>query len=93
MLIKGPAQQLADYMVKMCVKYHHSEWVMGLEFELWNEAIGYQDLLRPDEAAELMKLAEWCDGWVIMNYVAGKETLEFLPLTDWKIKFEKEKPF
>ncbi len=91
-LIKGPAQNLADYMIKLSLKHHNTEWAMGLEFELWNEMLGDQDILSSAEINELKELSKWCGGWITMTFVSGKETLEFMLLDDWKIKFKNENP-
>jgi len=93
MLLKGPAQQLADFMVKLSLKYHQKEWVFGLEYELWQEVIGDPDLLSAAEVDKLKETAEWCKGWIIMSYGSGKENLEFVNLDDWKKKYRENKPF
>lgn len=92
-LVKGPAQQLADYMIRLSREYYHSEWAMGLEYELWNEINGGQDLLTDGEVAELLDLSRWCKGWVSMKYSSGGETLEFMLLDDWLTKFKENNPF
>lgn len=93
MRLKGPAQQLADLMIKLSMKYHHQEWAFGLEFELWNEISVGQDLLTDEEITKLAEMANWCNGWITMAYGGGTENLEFLLLEDWKEKYQKEKPF
>lgn len=93
MLLKGPAQQLADFMIQMSLKYHNEEWTFGLEYELWNEVTGEQDLLSDQEIAKLKELSDWCNGWVIMSLGGGTENLKFLMLNDWEEKYQNEKPF
>jgi hypothetical protein len=93
MLLKGPAQQLADLMIKLCVKYHAKEWVFGWEFELWNEISGNQDMLSATEVTKLKETSDWCKGWIVMTYSGGNESLTFLDLADWKKKYRAEKPF
>ncbi len=93
MLLKGPAQQLAEYMIKLSIKHHTDEWTFGLEYELWNEITGNQDLLSDSEISKLQELSKWCGGWIIMSHGAGTENLTFLQLDDWKIEYEKNKPF
>jgi hypothetical protein len=62
MLIKGSAQQLVEYMVKLSQKHYGQEWAYGLEYELWNEVTGNQDLLSDEEINKLAEISEWCDG-------------------------------
>lgn len=93
MLLKGPAQQLADFMVKLSQKYHLKEWEFGWEFELWNEINGNQDLISDEEVTKLKELSDWCKGWIKMAYEGDNESLTFLLLNDWLDKFEKESPF
>ncbi len=91
--VKGPAQKLADYMIKMSLEHHSSEWAMGLEYELWNEIAGDQDLLSSEQITELTELAEWTGGWITMKYSPSGDTLEFLLIEDWKVKFKENRPF
>ena len=94
MLVKGPAQQLAELMINLSIKHYNQEWAFGLEYELWNEITGNQDLLSDNEIQKLHETAEWCGGWIVMAYGGeGKENLEFIELDDWKIKYRKNKPF
>ena len=93
MILKGPAQQLADLMIKLSAKYHNKEWAFGLEYELWNEITGGQDILSDDEVAKLEETAKWCGGWIFMAYGGGTENLKFLMLDEWENKYQKEKPF
>ncbi len=93
MLLKGPAQQLADLMIKMSLKYHSKEWEFGLEFELWKEMTEDQDLLTDEEISKLAETSKWCKGWITMAYKNGKEGLEYLLLDDWEEKYRKESPF
>ncbi len=93
MLLKGPAQQLADMMIKLSTKYHNEEWIFGLEYELWSEINGGQDILTDAEIDKLAEIAKWCDGWIFMAYGGGTENLEFLLLEDWEKKYRQEKPF
>ncbi len=86
--IKGPAQKLADFMVKMSLEHYGSEWTMGLEYELWNEVNGNQDLLTDKQVGELKDLTEWTRGWVSMKYDSSGDRLEFLLLDDRKKKFK-----
>lgn len=92
MLVKGAAQQLADYMIKLSLKHYTKEWAFGLEYELWNEITGNQDILSDAEVERLVDLSNWCEGWITMSYAGGKENLEFLYLKEWERKFEKESP-
>ena len=92
-LLKGPAQQLADLMIKLSLKYHSQEWAFGLEYELWNEVNGGQDLLNDQEIESLKETSRWCNGWITMAYSGGEESLTYLLLDDWKLKYEKENPF
>ncbi|MBU2512627.1 hypothetical protein KJ966_14925 [bacterium] len=93
MLLKGPAQQLADLMIKLSLKHYNKEWEFGLEFELWNEISGNQDLLSDAEVEKLKETSKWCGGWIYMSYSGGSETLEFIDLKDWKKKYREDKPF
>lgn len=93
MQVKGPAQQLADFMIKLSIKHYNTEWNFGFEYELWNEITGNQDILSAEEVSKLQEISEWCDGWIAMSYKNGKENLEFLSLDDWKVKYVKQKPF
>ncbi|MCG8339589.1 MAG: hypothetical protein MJE63_34200 [Proteobacteria bacterium] len=93
MLLKGPAQQLADLMIKLSQKYHNQEWAFGLEFELWREVVEEQDILTDDEINKLDEMSKWCKGWITMAFKDGEEGLEFLLLEDWEEKYQKEKPF
>mgnify|MGYP001555868133 CR=1 FL=1 len=93
MLLKGPAQQLADFMIQMSLKYHNEEWAFGLEYELWNEVTGAPDLLTDQEVSKLKEFADWCDGWIFMSFGGGTENLKFILLNEWKEKYQKEKPF
>lgn len=93
MLLKGPAQQLADLMINLSLKYYNEEWAFGLEYELWREITEEQDLLSDEEITNLKDTSKWCDGWIFMAYGGGTENLEFLLIKDWKIKYQKEKPF
>ena len=34
MLLKGPAQQLAEMMIRLSQKHYNQEWAYGLEYEL-----------------------------------------------------------
>ncbi len=91
MKITGKAQQLADTMVQLSIKYYATEWMMGLEFELWNEVLGNQDLLTESESTKLKDLSMTCDGWIKMNYL--NDNLEFISLNGWKKTFREKKPF
>lgn len=93
MLLKGPAQQLADMMIKLSKKHYGQEWAFGLEYELWNELIGNQDLLDDDELDKLRDTSDWCQGWVTMAYVDGREQLTFMDIKKWKTHFRENKPF
>lgn len=93
MLLKGPAQQLADLMIKLSIKHHNEEWAFGLEYELWNEITGEQDLLTDEEIRKLEDTAKWCGGWIYMSFGGGTENLKFLLLEEWKVKYDKENPF
>ena len=93
MLLKGPAQQLADYMIKLSIQHYQNEWTFGLEYELWNEITGNQDLLSDLEVEKLLDLSKWCDGWIFMSHSGGTENLVFIQLDDWKTKYLKNKPF
>ncbi len=91
MKITGIAQQLADEMVHLSIKYYATEWMMGLEFELWNEVLGNQDLLTEAEASNLKDLSTACDGWITMNF--ANDNLEFISLSGWKKTFREKNPF
>ncbi len=93
MLLKGPAQQLADLMVKLSMKHHNKEWEFGLEYELWSEITGNQDFLDDEEIAKLAETSNWCGGWIYMSFSGGSETLEFEELEDWKRRYLENKPF
>ncbi len=91
MKITGQAQQLADIMIQMSTKYYSTEWMMGVEFELWNEVLGNQDLLSTSEITKLKDLSIACDGWIMMNYQS--KGLEFISLSGWKKTFREKNPF
>lgn len=93
MLLKGPAQQLAELMIKLSHKHYGQEWAFGLEYELWNEVRGDQDLLEDDEVSRLLETAEWCGGWITMAYVDGEEQLTFMETDRWKVRYQENKPF
>ncbi len=93
MLLKGPAQQLADLMIKLCQKHYNKEWEFGLEFQLWSEITDNQDLLDDAEVAKLDETSKWCGGWIAMSYSGGSETLEFVELDEWKRRYQEDKPF
>lgn len=93
MLLKGPAQQLAELMVKLSKKHYGQEWAFGLEYELWNEVTGNQDLLEDAEIAKLKETAEWCDGWITMAYLDGQEQLTFIDTDRWQVQYRENKPF
>ena len=93
MLLKGPAQQLAEVMIKLSQKHYNQEWAFGLEFELWSEINGNQDLLSHDEIAKLRDSSEWCGGWITMEFEGGEEALKFVDLDAWKTKYRENKPF
>lgn len=93
MYLKGPAQQLADFMIKMSLKYYNEEWTFGLEFELWKEISGGQEMLSDEEVNRLKELAKWCNGWVLMSLGGGTENLTFMLLDDWRDKYQNENPF
>jgi hypothetical protein len=93
MQIKGPAQQLADLMVKLSLKHYRKEWAFGLEYELWREITDHQDLLSDAEIMKLKEISDWCQGWITMAYIGGQENLEFVNLIDWKKRYKKNKPF
>ncbi|MBU3918130.1 hypothetical protein KKA14_21585 [bacterium] len=91
--IKGPAQSLADYMIKMSLEHHNTEWAMGLEYELWHEINGNQDLLSTAQITKLKELAAWNKGWITMKYSSDGDTLDFMLLEEWKKKFRENNPF
>jgi hypothetical protein len=91
MKITGKAQQLADEMIRLSIKYYATEWMMGIEFELWNEVLGNQDLLTEAEASKLKDLSTSCDGWISMNF--SDDNLEFISLSGWKKTFREKNPF
>jgi hypothetical protein len=93
MLLKGAAQQLAELMVKLSNQHHHSEWAFGLEYELWNEMMGNQDLLSDAEVGKLRETSERCEGWITMAYLEGEEQLTFVDLDRWKVQYRDNKPF
>ncbi len=93
MELKGPAQQLAEFMIKLSNKHYYKEWAFGLEYELWSEISGNQDLLTDEEVSELKKTAEWCEGWITMAYLEGKEQLTFVDMDNWKVQYQENKPF
>jgi hypothetical protein len=93
MLLKGPVQQLADYMIKLSIKLHAEEWTFGLEYELWNEINGNQDFLSDSEVDKLKEMSKWCDGWIAMAHNGGTENLVFMQLEDWKSEYRANKPF
>jgi len=93
MLLKGPAQQLAEMMIRLSQKHYHQEWAFGLEYELWNEVMGNQDLLSRDEIDKLRESSEWCNGWITMELEGGEENLKFVDLEDWKTRYRENKPF
>ena len=91
MEIKGFAQNLAEYMAKLSVKYYSDEWMVQLEFELWRDLIEEPELLNADEITKLNELKDLSEGWVIMNYETGK--LEFLTLPTWLEYNKTNRPF
>lgn len=93
MLLKGAAQQLAEMMVKLSNKHYDKEWAYGLEYELWNEISGNQDLLSDAEVSKLRETSEWCEGWITMAYMEGEEQLTFVDLERWQVQFQENKPF
>ncbi|MCP4752012.1 MAG: hypothetical protein GY866_14045 [Proteobacteria bacterium] len=93
MLIKGPAQNLSDYMIKLSQKHYATEWALGLEYELWAEIEEGPDILSNAEIEKLKDLSEWCGGWIAMDYSRGSETLELVDLNDWREKYRDNKPF
>ncbi len=93
MLLKGAAQQLAEMMIKLSQKHYNQEWAFGLEFELWNEISGNQDLLSSNEIEKLRESSEWCAGWITMELEGGEEALKFVDLDDWKNRYRENKPF
>jgi len=94
MELKGPAQQLAELMINLSIKHYNQEWAFGLEFELWNEVTGNPDILSHAEIKKLSDTSEWCGGWITMAYgQEGTENLQFVDLGDWKILYQKNKPF
>jgi hypothetical protein len=93
MLLKGAAQQLAEMMIKLSNKYHSSEWAFGLEYELWNEISGNQDLLSDAETIKLRETSVWCEGWITMAFLEGEEQLTFVDLERWQVQYRENKPF
>ena len=93
MLLKGPAQQLAEMMIRLSQKHYQQEWAYGLEYELWNEVMGNQDLLSREEINKLRESSEWCGGWIIMEFEGGEESLKFVDLEGWKTRYRENKPF
>ena len=81
MKFSGPAEQLADMMIKLSTKYYATEWMMGLEFELWTS----------EEANELKDMAEFCGGWITMNFQTNE--LEFATLENWRKTFYENNPY
>lgn len=93
MQLKGPAQQLAEMMIKLSNKHYGQEWAFGLEYELWSEISGNQDLLLDEEVSKLKETAEWCEGWITMAYLEGREQLTFVDMDKWKELYRNNKPF
>ncbi len=93
MLLKGAAQQLAEMMTSISSKHYSKEWAFGLEYELWNEITGNQDLLSDKEVSKLKETSEWCDGWITMAYLDGREQLTFVDLDRWRVQYKENKPF
>lgn len=91
MLIKGFAQNLAEYMVGLSQKYYSDRWIPHFEFELWREMQGEPDLLDSSELAKLRQLHENCGGWIMMDL--RSDELNFLPTAQWKDYNRQNKPF
>lgn len=91
MQIKGVAQSLADFMVKLSRKYYQDDWIPQFEFELWNEISEEPELLDERETEMLKNLHEAAAGWVKMDY--RTQELEFLTTPQWMDFFNKNKPF
>ncbi|MDX2469399.1 MAG: hypothetical protein QNL04_02350 [SAR324 cluster bacterium] len=91
MEIKGFAQTLAEYMTEMSRKYYGSSWMDQLEFELWNELSGEDDMLEPEEIAKLKQLSQNCDGWIMKNL--REDNLSFMTLGSWREFYRANKPF
>ena len=84
---------MAELMIKLSDKHHGSRWAFGLEYELWNEIIGNQDMLSDVEVEKLQEVSERCEGWITMAYLDGEEQLTFVDLDRWKVQYQENKPF
>ncbi|MDT8446403.1 MAG: hypothetical protein RRB13_05850 [bacterium] len=91
MQIKGIAQNLAEYMAKLSLKYYSDRWMVQLEYELWKELVEEPEMLEESEIKKLKDLRDMTEGWIMMNYDSGE--LEFMPITKWRAFYDKNAPF
>jgi hypothetical protein len=81
---------LAQYMSDISEEAYCAGWMDGLEFALWQVALGarseYGQLtLSGAHIANLRALSQAAGGWIVFDD-ATEET--WVPLSDWKIRFE-----
>ena len=91
MIIKGPAQKLAQYMTQLSKKHHKKQWMAMLEFELWREINEKAEFLSSMEVKMLKSLSSKAGGWVIMDYKTKE--LEFLNKGRWVTHYLQNNPF
>ncbi|OGG95000.1 MAG: hypothetical protein A2527_06585 [Candidatus Lambdaproteobacteria bacterium RIFOXYD2_FULL_50_16] len=91
MQIKGYAQNLAEYMVKLSNKYYSDRWMVQLEYELWRDLVDEPEILEAAEVKKLREIAETAGGWVLMDYQTNE--LEFMNTGRWLEHYKKNKPF
>ena len=59
-----------------------ASWLAGLEYILWEVAVGKRnDVCGPDEIEQLKYLSEKCGGWVVWNNQAIDQ--KFVPIEEW----------
>jgi len=91
--MKGVPQQLAELMLKISIEFYQTEWLLGLEYELWREIHKKDCEFGRDYAAKLKELSEWCEGWIYMKYEKGEESLKYIQMSAWQKRYRENKPF
>ena len=80
---------LADLMSDLSEAAYFSEWLVGLEYRLWQHVIGDpradpRFLDDDHEVARLTALSQACGGWIVYDRDRGKT---WLPIDAWEHLF------
>jgi len=82
---------LAQYMSELSEEAYFAGWMGGLEFALWQVALGARSeygqlVVSQAHISKLIALSQAAGGWIIFDDTLAET---WVPLQDWKILFER----